>query len=139
MKIMITAEGPHPAYKWADVILDDLIQLNDSAPPDQLAAGNALRRAIADAIIPLIEDAQAAERERRHNMECHCDPHVEQIMQVIKAHADQSMFAGHFDQAHVQDRIRVACSRHVRTAMHIENLHAADKENAPPADPPPSE
>lgn len=138
VEIMITNGGAHPAYKWADVILRDLIQTNDSAPPDQLAAADKLKADIKTAITPLIEDAQAAERDQRHNAALHFDPHVDEIMAAIKKLTDESMFKGHFDQEHVQAHIKLACSRHVYSAMDIEKSIAADKlreaEAAPKAE-----
>jgi hypothetical protein len=123
-RILITNGGLHPASKWADIIADDLIEIDPSTPdsPEKLAARK-LRMDIVAAITPLIEDCQKAEREGRHDHKLNADPHVADIQKAINALIGKTSFKAHFKQEHVQGHMANRCGQHLRTAMHIENMH----------------
>jgi hypothetical protein len=123
MRLLITDNGTHPPEKWAEVIADDLIQIEPTASAESAQAGLALRHAMIAELIPVFADAQAAEREGRHGQECHCSPHVDALSEAVKRAANKSPFGKHFRQPHVLERIRTVCGIHTETAMQIEAEH----------------
>lgn len=123
MRLLITDNGTHPPEKWAEVIADDLIEISPNATAESLSAGQALRHSIIAELIPVITEAQEAEKDGRHGKSCHCWPHMDAAKLAIKRATDRSQYREHFKQAKVRDRIHEVCGIHLTTAMKVEADH----------------
>lgn len=148
VKFLITNNGTHPPYKWAEITADtilDLIQIDDTPTEDEavLAARAEANRAkinVRPVLFNLLEGefekAQKDERKMlaRHGgkrLDANLTPEIatrlDDVMPKLQTAFAATPFADHFAKHEVVQVLRNIVGQHIGNNMHIERSVHADK------------
>lgn len=135
-KVMITNGGPHPAEKWAELSVADIIQLGDS-DSDQNKAGRKLELKLLDVFEDFYDFVLAEERDQVKQLgdkylalPINGDEHsTDTLVKNVLAAADGTPFAVHFSEQ--TERIREVVRHHVAVLQGVESGWHADRSGTP--------
>lgn len=149
MRPMITNGGAHPADKWADLSVDEIVALlvdanPDANTPEALAARQA-KRDIRAALFPIFNDHHsrlqaheqgnlskhktiAAAMDHAHALDPH--PHIPSTLEKVNAVLAATPFSAYFARPDVQSHLYRVIGQHSADIMHIERRYHVDRLNA---------
>lgn len=138
---LITNGGPHPADKWAEIMVNDimsLIQIDDNSDTDEAAAARKAKRDLSPKLFDLFEAAgrrvqsnerAACKNKARLSAKLDSEPHTPKIVADFDALMAGTPFSDHFAQTSVRDHIRNVFRQRFASMMHVERCWAASKED----------
>lgn len=132
-QVMITNGGPHPADKWAETTVGQIMQVGSNP------AGRKLELAFLIALEDAFRTAQeteraalAAEGASRLLLPIEPVPAAQEAFAALLAAARETEFADHFDRPDAQAHIVKTIGQNLGTAIYIERSWEADKNpNSP--------
>lgn len=130
---LITNGGPHPADKWAEIMVSDimdLIQIDAASDTAEARAARRAKRDISIELFDLFEDAlvrvQSSERtacaKNRDRVSSRLDPtpHTPKIVSDFDALMEATPFAAHFAQDAVKEHVRNVFRQRFASVMNVE-------------------
>lgn len=138
---LITNGGPHPADKWAQIMVNDimgLIQIDDFSDTDAARAARKAKRDLSPKLFDLFEEAgrrvqsnerSACKNKSRLSANLDSEPHTPKIVTDFDALMATTPFSDHFAQTSVRDHIRNVFRQRFASMMHVERCWAASKED----------
>lgn len=128
-KMMITADGKHPASKWAELAADEIIEISAEAPTTLMKEAMGFRAKLVEMMTKHIqkmvdhEQGEIAAGRHHHDLPYKTEDHAEKVVKEIQALAAGSSFAHHFKQDHVRGHLEVVCNRNFKSAKLVERHH----------------
>lgn len=128
-RMLLTNEGPHPAAKWADVTVDDIMEIASTASGGLLKEATEFRdklRALFARHHQTMIDHEKREIKQGRHTEHHAyltEDHAKVATGEVGALAKGTSFEGHFKQQHVKDHVEYVCNHYFKSAKHVERQH----------------
>lgn len=137
---LVTNGGPHPPDKWASLAagkIADLIQIADQSDSD---AATAARKAkprfaldVSEALEASFRDVTSEEESRVKDGDVTSrqapfavDPHLDDAVSSVVSAAAQTPFSNHFNDANVQQAVRIILKQYFLDAANIQRSWAFD-------------
>ncbi len=128
-KILVTNEGKHPAYKWAELAADEIIEISEQAPETLVREAREFRenlvRLLTDHHQQMMDHEQAQIKDGKHQMHLplETEEHAEKVVDQIRDIAKGKSFAKHFSQDHVREHLNTICNKYFKSAKLVERQH----------------
>lgn len=132
--IMITNGGPHPAFKLAQMTVDQLVQINDGASEEARLAGESLRGMMALVLEKHHGMFQLDQRKKLKEDPALLSGKVTQVSNAVEEALKELLtvvadtpFADHFAKADIQEYVRGVVTRLFNINADIERSWFADR------------
>lgn len=138
-KVMITDGGPHPADKWAELSVSDILSIQGESETAQ--AGRKLELKLLDVFEDWYQGVLNDERDQIHTLgdgyltlPCNGDEHSTDVLirDVLNA-AKGTQFEAHFARPDYAERIKAVVRHHVALLQDVESGWHADASGTPVA------
>jgi cobalamin biosynthesis Mg chelatase CobN len=128
-RILITHDGKHPASKWADLAVDDIMEISADAPVATLREAKEFQHKLHSLFTKhhqyMMDHEESEIAAGRHALDLPYDTedHAVKVVSEIRELAKGTNFSKHFDQPNVQEHLRNVCNHYFKSAKHVERQH----------------
>ena len=128
-KMLVTNDGKHPAFKWAELAADEIIEISAQAPETLMREAMEFRKRLVDLLTHHHQHSMDAEQKEikagKDRLDRHLDTedHADRVTEEICHLSHNMSFADHFAKDEVKQHLNAVLNRYFKSAKLVERQH----------------